>query len=277
MFDYLRSRLHEPVPLRFLFIAWMDDRFNILPYLTKLDYGTIAKPVYGYSLYRAALLARKLGHLRISAIEFGVAGGNGLVALEQPAAAVEKETGVAVSVYGFDTGAGMPPPTDYQDLPYMWQEGYFAMDPEGLRARLTSAELVLGPVERSVARFCEHHHPAPVGFISFDLDYYSSTVAALRLLDADHRYFLPRVVCYLDDISGDIDYAYNEFTGELLAVKEFNESHADIKVAPVRGLRYARPHIPRSWHDQVYVAHRFAHPEYGRPTNDVTQKPLAMR
>jgi hypothetical protein len=275
MFDYLRSRLHEPVPLRFLLLSWIDSRFDVLPYLRKLDYATIPKPAYGYSVYQAAQLARKLGHPRISAIEFGVAGGNGLIALERHAKQVEKETGVAVSIYGFDTGAGMPAPTDYRDLPYMWQEGYFAMDPAQLRARLTSAQLVLGPVEHTVAGFVAQHQPAPIGFISFDLDYYSSTVAALRLLEADHRYFLPRVVCYLDDISGDIDYAYNEFTGELLAVKEFNDTHADIKVSRVHGLRYAKPHIPRSWHDQIFVAHRFTHPDYGRPTSHVTQKPLA--
>ena len=52
------------------------------------------------------------------------------------------------------------------------------------------------------------------------------------LLEAHRRYFLPRVVCYLDDVSGDIDYAYNDFAGELLAVKEFNESHADIEGVP---------------------------------------------
>jgi hypothetical protein len=275
MFDYLRSRLREPVPFRFLLLSWIDSRFNVLPYLKKLNYGTIEKPAYGYSVYQAAQLARTLGYPCISAIEFGVAGGNGLVALERHATQVEQETGVAVSVYGFDTGAGMPPPTDYRDLPYMWQEGYFAMDPARLKARLTSAQLVLGPVEQTVANFIEQYQPPPIGFISFDLDYYSSTAESLRLLDEDHRHFLPRVVCYLDDISGDIDYAYNEFTGELLAVKEFNDRHTDIKIARVHGLRYAKPHLPRSWHDQIFVAHRFTHPDYGRPTSRVTQKPLA--
>src|SRR5687767_6416052 len=107
MFDYLRSRLHEPVPFRFLLLSWIDSRFNVLPYLKKITYGTIEKPAYGYSLYQAAQLARKLGLSKISAIEFGVAGGNGLVALERHAEQVERHTGVNVAVYGFDTGAGM--------------------------------------------------------------------------------------------------------------------------------------------------------------------------
>jgi hypothetical protein len=274
MFDYLRSRITEPIPLRFLVVSWLDSRFNLLSYPEKLNHSTIEKPVYGYSVLHAATLARKLGYPSVSAIEFGVAGGNGLMALERHAEHVKAETGVHVSVYGFDTGAGMPPPTDYRDLPYMWQSGYFAMDAERLRARLKTAELILGPVEETVTRFCETKAPAPIGFISFDLDYYSSTMAALRLLEADHRFFLPRVVCYFDDISGDIDWAYNEFTGELLAINEFNDRHDDIKIGRVQGLRYTKRRIPRSWHEQVFVAHRFTHPDYGRPINAVTQKRL---
>ena len=274
MFDYLRSRIHHPVPLRFLLLGWLDSRFNFLPYAQKLNYDSIARPAYGYCLLQAALLAKRLGHDHISALEFGVAGGNGLVALEEHALLVERETGVRIAVYGFDTGTGMPPPRDHRDLPYMWQEGYFAMDVPRLKARLRSAQLLLGPVEETLPLFCRDRQRAPTGFISFDLDYYSSTVAALSVFDADASLFLPRVTCYFDDIVGDVEWAYNEFSGELLAVREFNDAHPHTKISPVRGLRFSRHRIPRLWHEQVFVAHLFAHPEYGRPTSALTQLPL---
>ena len=85
---------------------------------------------------------------------------------------------------------------------------------------------------------------------------------------------MPRVACYFDDMVGDIDWAYNDFTGELLAIKEFNAQHDDIKIAPVSGLRFSRSRIPQSWHEQIFVAHLFAHPDYGTPINEVTQIPL---
>jgi hypothetical protein len=46
-------------------------------------------------------------------------------------------------------------------------------------------------------------------------------------------------ICYIGNIGyvGGIDWAYNEFTSELLAVNEFNKQHKDIKIAPVNGLR----------------------------------------
>jgi hypothetical protein len=241
----------------------------------RLKYGTIERANYGHCLLQAAYLARKLGHACISAIEFGVAGGNGIVALELHAEHVRRETGVKIAIYGFDTGKGMPEPLDYRDLPYLWQAGYFVMEQDRLRARLRSAQLVLGPVQKTVSTFLHQKNPPPIGFISFDLDYYSSSVAALRIFEAEHKYLLPRVACYFDDMVGDIDLAYNEFTGELLAIKEFNETHEHVKVAPVQGLRFSGGRLPRLWHEQIYVAHLFRHPDYGRPIADLTQAPLS--
>jgi len=88
--------LGKPFPLRFLILRSLDRRLHFLPYPTRLKYGTIERANYGYCLLHAAKLARQLGHVRISAIEFGVAGGNGLVALERHALSVTAETGVQV-------------------------------------------------------------------------------------------------------------------------------------------------------------------------------------
>ncbi|MHC4129678.1 MAG: hypothetical protein ACYSUA_16250, partial [Planctomycetota bacterium] len=57
-------------------------------------------------------LSRILGRLpdiddhetRISALEFGVAGGNGLLALERAAMRLAEIFGVEIDVYGFDSG-----------------------------------------------------------------------------------------------------------------------------------------------------------------------------
>jgi hypothetical protein len=77
-----------------------------------------------------------------------------------------------------------------------------------------------------------------------------------------------------DDIVGDIQSAHNEFTGVRLVIAEFNQTHEDRKIAPVRGLRYFGPRIPRLWHEQIFVVHLFRHADYSRPINDLTQMPL---
>ena len=155
MFSRVRRIFREATPLRYHLLRCLDQRLNFLQYPAKLYYNTIERPWYGHCLLHAAQLARKLGHKRISAIEFGVAGGNGLLALERHAAHVTRETGVDVAIFGFDTGKGMPQPLDHRDMPYMWQAGYFAMDAELLQARLRSSKLLLGPVETTLRTFFE--------------------------------------------------------------------------------------------------------------------------
>ena len=79
----------DPIPARYLILRALDRRFGIVKtYQRKLDYGTIERAHYGHCMLQSAMLARKLGHSRISCIEFGVAGGAGLVAMERHAEAV---------------------------------------------------------------------------------------------------------------------------------------------------------------------------------------------
>ena len=214
-----------------------------------------------WGMLYAAHLAKNLGIRRISAIEFGVAGGNGLLSMEAVSTAVGNLLGVEIDVYGFDTGAGLPKPDDYRDLPNIYREAAFPMDEAKLRMRLRKARLVLGPVDQTVDGFIASK-PAPIAFISFDLDYYSSTMHAFRLFEGPHGLLLPRVHCYFDDIMG---FTFSEFTGERLAIAEFNQRHERRKISPVFGLRYflPRPHDQEVWPDQMYLAHMFDHERYG--------------
>src|SRR5688500_3297109 len=109
-----------------------------------IRYGAVARPHYAYIVYRAAALAARLGGPRISVFEVGVAGGRGLLHRGMHAARVSELTKVEIEVYGFDSGEGLPPPVDYRDLPYVWQESHFRMDQEALKRQLRSARLVLG-------------------------------------------------------------------------------------------------------------------------------------
>src|SRR6059058_3422081 len=108
--------------------------------------GLRTRPQYLWPLLHSAHAARALKIPRIVALEFGVAGGNGLLALERAAAAATELSGTDVDIFGFDTGAGMPAPVDARDAPWLIEPAYFDMDEEALRARLDRAQLVLGPV-----------------------------------------------------------------------------------------------------------------------------------
>jgi len=221
---------------------------------------TQARPNYTWSVLHSARIAKTLGIDRITAAEFGVAGGNGLVALETAADAAEQLFGVGIDVVGFDAGSGIPAPRDHRDAPYLIAPGDFPMDTEKLRARLRRSELVLGLVEETLPRFLETD-AAPLGFLSIDLDYYSSTVAALEILKGSTDRLLPRVMCYFDDVMG---YPWGDFNGERLAISEFNDEGDDRKISPVYGLRYflPRPYSQAMWPEMMFLAHALDHPRY---------------
>jgi hypothetical protein len=232
------------------------------PVALRVQHGVSERPHYAYGVYSAADLAKRLGLSAISVIEFGVAGGRGLLALEAIAAEISAALEIAITVVGFDSGSGMPAAIDYRDLPYVWSPGFYAMDESKLRARLSPhTELVLGDVGDTVGAWLERKH-APVGFIAFDLDYYSSTKKAFRILETDTpQDRLPRVFCYFDDVIWPERACHSEFTGELCAIREFNDSHEALKLSPIHMLRDTR--VNREfWCQQIYVLHDFKHPLY---------------
>ncbi len=232
----------------------------------RLAWDALDRPHYAYGVWWAARTARALDLDAITVVEMGVAGGNGLVTLEAHAMEVSRLTGVTIDVVGFDAGGGMPVPAGVRDLPYVWQPGMFAMDVAALERRLRIAKVVIGDVADTVRSFVATGAHAPIGFVSFDLDYCSSTVAAFGLFDGPSPQRLPRVICYLDDVVGDDWELHSPFAGELLAVEEFNLAHDDLKIAPINGLRHKR-RLPAPWNDQMYAAHDFSHPLYARPVH----------
>lgn len=213
------------------------------------------RPAYLLGVLTAAEQARKQRVAEISVIEFGVAGGDGLVALQEEAEAVERETGIGIRVFGFDAGArGLPTFIgDYRDHPDAWRPGDYPMDELALRARLAPrTTLILGNVRDTVRGFFRDYRPPPVGFVSFDLDLYSSTRDALQVFSLPGKRMLWNVPLYFDDI----EFLFNHrFAGELLAIDEFNEANAGVKIDRWHGVRMNRPFPERPFLEKLYVAH----------------------
>ncbi|HTA68090.1 MAG TPA: hypothetical protein VK776_07420 [Bryobacteraceae bacterium] len=236
-------------------------RFSIGSVDFRLSLQALDRPQYAFGVKQAIYLASKLKYPKVSVIEFGVASGGGLLALEKYAAEFGTRAGMVVEVYGFDLGQGLPAPLDYRDLGYVWKRGAYQMDVEGLKKRLKSAKLLLGDVRETVSEFLHSEH-APIGFISFDLDYYGSTTAALELFTGQDRTLLPRVICYFDDIVSDGHQLHCNRVGELLAIDEFNQQQNSGHTLAPFGIMNAGLMFPALWMEQLWVYHRFQHNDY---------------
>lgn len=246
------SRLAQEPPFR-LFSRYVVKTFGA-SIRTKARWDAVARPHYLTGLLAAADQAKLEGVSAFCAIEFGVARGDGLVTLQEYAADVEKETGIRILVYGFDSGQGLPPPTsDYRDHPDQWRSGDYRMDEAALSRRLTPrTELILGDVRETVQGFVNDVQKVPLGFLAMDLDLHSSTQAALRIISMPNRKMLRRVPMYFDDVR----YFFNhKFAGELLAIDEFNQQEPDTKIDVWRGLLDNRVFYESGWLQNMYVAH----------------------
>lgn len=228
---------------------WLDyRRQGLLPYN---HYATI--------LLNAIQEAKQLGQKRISVIEFGVAGGNGLLACEFHAKELSRLHNIDIEVYGFDTGEGLPPQLDgYKDLQHIWRQGFYKMDVDLLKCKLRSAKLVLGNISETLSSFIEKYNPAPIAGLMVDVDYYSSTLPILNFLEAiNDNNCLPRINIYFDDI-----IPACEFQGEPLAIKEFNQRNEFCKISPENSSV------------KIKLLHKFNHEKYNHNFFNDKQLPI---
>jgi hypothetical protein len=247
--------------------AVLDERDRVAAegsFRQRVQFDLVDRPYHAFGLLAAADVAAFVGITGFVAIEFGVAEGAGLRNLAEVAAAVTAETGIEIDVVGFDSGRGLPPPVDHRDHPEIWSEGDFAMpDTDALRESLPpGVELVLGPVATTVPEYVTEPSK-PVGFVSFDLDYYSSTRDALQLFDCEPERLLPVVVSYFDDVLGGTrrigSLFRTEAAGQLLAIDEFNASNEIRHLDPIRILRHRRPLDRELWMERIYGLHVLDH------------------
>lgn len=243
--------MFSQTPVRLQLMRFFLKYLPFIPYHYKVLYAAVDRPHYAYCIYNSLWLAKKLGYKKISIIEFGVAGGNGLLNIEKHTSRLQKRLGIEVEVYGFDRGIGLPSPKDYKDLPYVWKEGFYKMDIPKLKNKLKTSKLVLGDIKKTLKSF----NCAPIACILFDLDYYSSTLDAFGIFKKPH---LPRVYCYFDDVYGSGTALRNEYTGELKAIYDFNKTNHK-KIAKLRD--------KNAHQDNIFILHDFKHPKYNSYVN----------
>ncbi|MDH3239931.1 MAG: hypothetical protein OEO83_04615 [Alphaproteobacteria bacterium] len=229
-------------------------------YRQKVLFDQVRRRQHAFGILEAADIAKRVGAKQVTVVEFGVASGAGLMNLAQICEAVTKETGISFRLIGFDVGKGLPSPIDYRDHPEMFQSGDYPMvNPDALKNSLPSfASLIIGDVKETVPKFLEElDKESPIGYVVFDLDYYSSTVDALAIFEGDREEYLPVFWSYFDDVSG---IWFNDWCGELLAINEFNEKHRYRKLRLDHSLMARRVFKNAQWLSMVRSVHILDHP-----------------
>jgi hypothetical protein len=261
--DSLRRTV--PAPFRRALKRQWTQRYGTFRDQERL--GLLDRPSYAYGLLRAADIARYFGHEATTVCEFGVAFGAGLFNMIDLAEKVTAETGIRFRIVGFDTGKGLPAPSSYKDHPEVWSGGDYEMSPEKVLETIDGrAELLLGDIKETVGPFLESLDPAaPLGFISVDVDIYTSAKNSLTCLLGRPDLYLPAVSVYFDDVG---HFFANRWCGEFAAIEEFNAENSLRKLDH----DWSRRHLDASWWHGMYVCHLLDHPARNAPDPTRPQK-----
>jgi hypothetical protein len=161
--------------------------------------------------------------------EFGTGSGNTL----QRALSVLKNYGDA-EVCLFDSFKGLPPPTGSHDAHVTWSAGDFAFSTDYIRGVIRKNGFPLDRVRFVEGFFEESLTPAlaeslrskPPAFVTLDLDYYSSTKAALDFLQP---LFVSGCNVFFDDLWS---FDGHPEHGQLKALREFNAANKRGQLVP---------------------------------------------
>jgi hypothetical protein len=160
---------------------------------------------------------------RYSMLEFGVAAGASLQIMLHFRDVLLRRLRLPnqVTVLGFDTFEGLPPPREGDDAA-PWQIGDYHEQIEQVQRHLERSgfrdfELVKGLFADTLKDKAAALRDAPPIFVAIDCDYYSSTIDIFDALipTAPHG-----CLFYFDDVAAEF---YSTKTGELKAIREVNE------------------------------------------------------
>ena len=243
------ERLNEPILYNIisLFIFIFGN------FVKKIEYDLVPRCPYAFGVNLAFAEATKQNTKKILIIEFGVASGAGLFNLAYIAKKLSKIYNIDYEVIGFDTGLGMPPPVDYKDHPEKYRAGDFPPLNLPKNKLPKKTKIYYGEIKETVNLIKSYHEQGiKIGFVSVDVDYYSSTTSCLKSLTFDQSFYLSSTVLYFDDVYN-IDH--NEFCGELLAINEFNQTNKFRKICKMTQLKDWRIFKNAVWLDQMYFLH----------------------
>jgi hypothetical protein len=126
------------------------------------------------------------------------------------------------------------------------------MDESALPKKLRSnTTLVIGNIRDTLPEYLPRIRE-PIGFLSVDVDIYSSTRDILEMFLSQNRRMLRHVYMYCDDV--DLMFTHR-FAGELLAIEEFNCANYGVKIDQWRGIDKQRPFPEAAWLNRMFIAH----------------------
>ena len=226
---------------------------NKFKFLELVKKGILPRPHYALGLMLAVEQAINLGYKSIKVIELGCFNFDGIIDLEHFASDIKKFTNINIEIYGFTLKEGLPKQKqNYFDRLYRWSPEEFGFTKKKNYRNIKKSKIYFGDIKNTISKFKKdikkNIKTSPIGFIIFDLDYYSSTKKAMSLLKMKENSYIPRPYLYFDDHSFS-----SKYEGERKAIMEFNNKNK-YKISDIGELA---EQLSILWSKWIFLGKRF--------------------
>lgn len=242
-------------------------------FIKLLKLGILPRPHYALGALLAADQASFFGYKKFTLIEFGCWNNEGLVDLNHWCSIIKKLYKIDYQIYGFDSGKGLPSSNHKRDVKYKWSNSDYKINKYYNISKIKNIKLIVGNVKKTIKEFIKiKFDQEPVGFISFDMDYFTSTTDSFKIFKASQKNFIPRPILYFDDF-----VLTSEFEGEYLAINNFNKKNKDCKISSIGELAEQMSIYWKKW---IFLAKRlktftnFKHKLYSKRYENLIYKEI---
>ena len=246
---------------------------NKQEFIKLLKFGILPRPHYALGALLAAQQASFFGYKKFTLIEFGCWNNEGLIDLNHWCSIIKKLYNIDYKIYGFDSGRGLPTSFHEKDVKYKWSNNDYKIDKYYNVKKIKNIELIVGNVKETIKNFVKiRRDQEPIGFIAFDMDYYTSTSQSFKIFKAFQKNFIPRPILYFDDF-----VLTSEFEGEYLAINNFNKKNKNYKISSIGELP---EQLSIFWNKWIFLAKRlktftnFKHKLYSKRYENLIYKEL---
>tara|TARA_Y100000294_G_scaffold160935_1_gene164955 strand:- start:507 stop:1331 length:825 start_codon:yes stop_codon:yes gene_type:complete len=222
---------------------------NKRDFINLIKQGVLPRPHYALGALFAAHQATFFGYKKFTLIEFGCWNNEGLIDLDHWCSIIKKLYNIDYQIYGFDSGKGLPESNHNKDVKYKWSSNDFAVNKFYSIKKLNNVKLIVGNVKNTINDFIKKNFSQePIGFISFDMDYFTSTSQSFKIFKSQQKNFIPRPILYFDDF-----ILTSEFEGEYLAINNFNSKNKNNKISSIGELA---EQMSIYWNKWIFLAKR---------------------
>lgn len=232
---------------------------NLNHYISLIKKGSLPRPYYALGMLLAANQALNLGLNKISVLEISIDDYSGLQDLFQHKLDIESVMPITFEIIHLNAGSkNFNKCNNIRD-----RLDFFNLMKSSTIKKNIKKNSDIKIYKKNFVKdldLIKKNLKNPLGFIIFDVNNFTLTNEAFKILNISPKKILPKPLLYFDHF-----YRSSEFEGEFYSIKKFNDKNKFRKISDILELP---EQLSTSWNKWIYLAKRmkyfinFKHPKF---------------